>query len=196
MKKTMKYFMFLLVSTMVVFTSCKDDDEPNGGGGTAGNSAISELAVTPNADVKYGDEVTLTAKFADEKGLRQYMISVSNANGAFYETTKMLTGKTYDMNEKIALPLPKNAVAGDLTISVTVKNSSNELSTEEVGIKGVTLPTFDALYLALDTIWSIRWKRTEMYFPWKILFRPVLRARFMPIAIKPVCRGVWKETRL
>ena len=69
MKKTMKYFMFLLVSTMVVFTSCKDDDEPNGGGGTAGNSAISELAVTPNADVKYGDEVTLTAKFADEKGL-------------------------------------------------------------------------------------------------------------------------------
>ena len=150
MKKTMKYFMFLLVSTMVVFTSCKDDDEPNGGGGTAGNSAISELAVTPNADVKYGDEVTLTAKFADEKGLRQYMISVSNANGAFYETTKMLTGKTYDMNEKIALPLPKNAVAGDLTISVTVKNSSNELSTEEVGIKGVTLPTFDALYLALD----------------------------------------------
>lgn len=58
--------MFLLVSTMVVFTSCKDDDEPNGGG-TAGNSAISELAVTPNADVKYGDEVTLTAKFADEK---------------------------------------------------------------------------------------------------------------------------------
>lgn len=28
MKKTMKYFMFLLVSTMVVFTSCKDDDEP------------------------------------------------------------------------------------------------------------------------------------------------------------------------
>ena len=68
MKKTMKYFMFLLVSTMVVFTSCKDDDEPNGGGGTAGNSAISELAVTPNADVKYGDEVTLTAKFADEKG--------------------------------------------------------------------------------------------------------------------------------
>ena len=94
MKKTMKYFMFLLVSTMVVFTSCKDDDEPNGGGGTAGNSAISELAVTPNADVKYGDEVTLTAKFADEKGLRQYMISVSNANGAFYETTKMLTGCT------------------------------------------------------------------------------------------------------
>ena len=32
MKKTMKYFMFLLVSTMVVFTSCKDEDEPNGGG--------------------------------------------------------------------------------------------------------------------------------------------------------------------
>lgn len=30
MKKTMKYFMFLLVSTMVVFTSCKDEDEPNG----------------------------------------------------------------------------------------------------------------------------------------------------------------------
>ena len=35
------------------FTSCKDDDEPNGGGGTAGNSAISELAVTPNADVSW-----------------------------------------------------------------------------------------------------------------------------------------------
>lgn len=151
MKKTMKYFMFLAVSTMAVLASCNDDDdEPNGDGGTAGISAISELAVTPNANVKYGDEVTLTAKFSDEKGLRQYMISVSNANGTFYETTKMLTGKTYDMNEKIALPLPKNAVAGDLDISVTVKNSSNESSTDEVSIKGVTLPTFDALYLVLD----------------------------------------------
>lgn len=144
----MKYLMLLLVGTLCVFTSCKEEDEP--AGGPAGTSAISELAVTPNADVKYGDEVTLTAKFADEKGLRQYMISVSNANGSFYETTKMLTGKTYDLNEKIALPLPKNAVPGDLTISVTVKNSSNQLSTEEVSITGVTLPTFDALYLALD----------------------------------------------
>ena len=140
--------MLLLVGTLCVFTSCKEEDEP--AGGPAATSAISELAVTPNADVKYGDEVTLTAKFADEKGLRQYMISVSNANGSFYETTKMLTGKTYDLNEKIALPLPKNAVPGDLTISVTVKNSSNQLSTEEVSITGVTLPTFDALYLALD----------------------------------------------
>lgn len=144
----MKYLMLLLVGTLCVFTSCKEDDEP--AGGPAATSAISELAVTPNADVKYGDEVTLTAKFADEKGLRQYMISVSNANGSFYETTKMLTGKTYDLNEKIALPLPKNAVPGDLTISVTVKNSSNQLSTEEVSITGVTVPTFDALYLALD----------------------------------------------
>ena len=140
--------MLLLVGTMVVFTSCKKDEEPLGG--TSENSAISELAVTPNADVKYGDEVILTAKFADDKGLRQYMISVSNANGSFYETTKMLTGKTYDLNEKIALPLPKNAVAADLTITVTVKNSSNELSTEEVAITNVSLPTFEALYLALD----------------------------------------------
>ena len=93
MKKTMKYFMFLLVSTMVVFTSCKDDDEPNGGGCTAGNSAISELAVTPNADVKYGDEVTLTAKFADEKGLRQYMISVRLPMGRFMKRQKCLPEK-------------------------------------------------------------------------------------------------------
>ena len=98
------------------------------------------------------------------------------------------------MNEKIALPLPKNAVAGDLTISVTVKNSSNELSTEEVGIKGVTLPTFDALYLALDNNLVYTMEKDGNVF--SVEFRPVLRVRFMPIATKPVCRGVWKETRL
>ena len=145
----MKGLMFLLVSTLMVFTSCKEEDDGGITGGATGN-AISELAVTPNTGVKYGDEVTLTAKFADDRGLRQYSIAVSNANGVFYESTQMLTGKTYDLNTKIALPLPKNAVPGDLTIAVTVKNSGNELSTEEVTITGVELPTFDALYLALD----------------------------------------------
>jgi len=63
----------------------------------------------------------------------------------------MLTGKTFDLNVPIVIPLPKNAVAGNVNISVTLRNSGNETVTEEVTLSGVAVPDFERLYLDFGT---------------------------------------------
>jgi hypothetical protein len=130
-----------------IFTSCKNDDEP--ADPNAGKAKI-ELQVTPDSNLKYGDVVTLSGSFSDDKGLRSYTITMSNSAGVVYETTNMLTGKTFTINQSIPIALPKNAVAGDMTISVTVKNSDDAISTKDIVIKNVSVPTFDQLYLFIN----------------------------------------------
>jgi hypothetical protein len=130
-----------------IFTSCKNDDEP--ADPNAGKAKI-ELQVTPDSNLKNGDVVTLSGSFSDDKGLRSYTITMSNSAGVVYETTNMLTGKTFTINQSIPIALPKNAVAGDMTISVTVKNSDDAISTKDIVIKNVSVPTFDQLYLFIN----------------------------------------------
>jgi hypothetical protein len=62
----------------------------------------------------------------------------------------MLTGKTFTLNSELTIPLPKNAVAGNMTVSVTVKNSADKLTTEEITISNLALPTIDNLYLIIN----------------------------------------------
>jgi len=62
----------------------------------------------------------------------------------------MLTGKTFNLSEALTIPLPKNAVAGDMKFSVTVKNSANLLITQEITIAALALPTIDNLYLVIN----------------------------------------------
>ena len=148
MKKQFKYLALALLTAMLgAFTSCKTDDpvDPN-----AGKAKIENLKVTPDSNLKYGDEVKLTGNFSDETGLRAYTVNMSNAGGVVYEATNMLTGKTFSLNETIAMALPKNAVAGDMTVSVTVKNSADALMTKEIVIKNISLPVFDQLYLIIN----------------------------------------------
>ena len=62
-------------ATFAIEEILKKDKTPIIVGGT-GLYVDSLIYVTPNADVKYGDEVTLTAKIADEKGL-DYLYSLA-----------------------------------------------------------------------------------------------------------------------
>lgn len=148
MKSKFRYLSLVLLTVMLgIFTSCKNDDEP--ADPNAGKAKI-ELQVTPDSNLKYGDVVTLSGSFSDDKGLRSYTITMSNSAGVVYETTNMLTGKTFTINQSIPIALPKNAVAGDMTISVTVKNSDDAISTKDIVIKNVSVPTFDQLYLFIN----------------------------------------------
>lgn len=148
MKSKFRYLSLVLLTVMLgIYTSCKNDDEP--ADPNAGKAKI-DLQVTPDSNLKYGDVVTLSGSFSDDKGLRSYTVTMSNSSGVVYETTNMLTGKTFTLNQSIPIALPKNAVAGDMTISVTVKNSDDAISTKDVVIKNITVPTFDQLYLFIN----------------------------------------------
>ena len=142
------YLALMLVLTMIaVFTACKKDDttDPN-----SGKATITDLAVSPETGLQYGDIVTLSGSFSDKTGLRSYTVKMSNTSGVIFEETKMLTGKTFTLNEDITIPLPKNAVEGDMAVSVTVKNSADQLTTEEVTISNLALPTIDNMYLIIN----------------------------------------------
>ncbi|HLN72294.1 MAG TPA: hypothetical protein VK205_03310 [Prolixibacteraceae bacterium] len=149
MKSKFRYLSIVLLTLMLgIYSSCKKDDNPVDP--NAGKAKIESLQVTPDSNLKYGDAVTLSGNFSDDKGLRSYTITMSNSSGVVYETTNMLTGKTFALNQNIPIALPKNAVAGDMTISVTVKNSEDAISTQDLIIKNVNLPVFDQLYLFIN----------------------------------------------
>src|SRR5690606_25036450 len=60
------------------------------------------------------------------------------------------TGKSFDVEEKVTLPLPRNAASGDLTILFKAKDYDNHFSEEELTIANVQLPQIDQLFLILD----------------------------------------------
>lgn len=149
MKTQLKFFLIALLSvTFVLFTSCKPDEDPVDP--DAGKPKIENLTLSPESNLKYGDNVKVTANLSDETGLRTYTIQMNNSTGTIYEKTEMLTGKTFALNLDIPIPLPKNAVAGDMTVIISVKNSGNLIASSEKIIKNLALPTFDKLYLIIN----------------------------------------------
>lgn len=147
MRKFNYLALMLVITTLAVFTACEKDDpvDPD-----AGKAKITDLAITPETGLQYGDIVTLSGSFSDETGLRSYTVKMNNTSGVIFEETKMLTGKTFTLNDDVTIPLPKNAVEGDMTVSVTVKNSADQLTTEELTISNLALPTIDNLYLIIN----------------------------------------------
>ena len=146
MKKLLK-MLLLLPAVMLTFSACDETEEPNGSDGKA---KIENLAISPNSNLKYGDVVTLTGSLSDETGLSSYTIQISNASGVIYEDMQMLTGKTFSLNREVVLPLAANAVTGNLKLNLTVKNSGNQMTTEELDISNVTRPDFSKLYLIVN----------------------------------------------
>jgi hypothetical protein len=124
--------------------SCGKDDPDNEV--TGNKPVIDNLSVSPSSSVKFGDLLTITAKLSDNAGLRSYTVKISNAGGDIWETTNMLTGTSQNLDLKQVLPLPKNATAGDVKITFTLKNSDNGSETKELTLSGVSVPVFESLY--------------------------------------------------
>ena len=159
--KNFKKIMMLLPAVIFIFSACSKDDEkvdPN-----AGKAKIVNLKLTPESGLKYGELVTLTASLSDETGLTTYTLQISDAGGVIYEDIVMLTGKSFDLNKQVIIPLPKDASPGDLTFSLTVKNAGNQLTTEEIELKSVAVPTFDKLYLVMNNMVYEMTKEGNLY---------------------------------
>ncbi|MDR1864693.1 MAG: DUF4625 domain-containing protein [Bacteroidales bacterium] len=138
-----------LFGSLLCWSSCKKDD--NGNEGNSDKPVIENLAVNPASAVKFGDIVKLTGSFSDLTGLKSYTVKISNAGGDIWETTNMLTGASYTLNLDLVIPLPKNASAGDVKISVTLKNSGTGSETRDLTLASVSIPVFEQLYLIVGT---------------------------------------------
>jgi hypothetical protein len=149
MRNSLKILVLLFATCPFFYTSCKDD---NGNEDPSGDKPLIEnLTVSPATAVSYGDIVTLAGNFSDPKGLQSYTVKLTNAQGDIYETTKMLTGQTFALNDPLVVVLPKNAQAGDVTVSVTLKNDNSASITESTVIPNVKIPIFENLYHLLGT---------------------------------------------
>ncbi|KAA6339476.1 hypothetical protein EZS27_012580 [termite gut metagenome] len=140
MEKTSKILTLTCVFCSFFYLSCGDDNK-NDVPSDDSQPVIENLAVNP-VSVSYSNTVVLTGNFSDQKGLQSYTIKLSNSEGNIYETTKMLTGKTFALNDNLVIVLPKNAKAGNVTISLTLKNSDGGSITEELVLQNVKIPVF------------------------------------------------------
>lgn len=147
MKTQVKFLLLSMVMvSLALLSSCKPEEiiDPD-----AGKPTVENLTITPAQNLKYGDNVNVSAALSDEVGLRTYTIQMTNSTGTIYEKTEMLTGKTFALNLDIPIPLPKNAVEGNMTVSLSVKNSGNQTKTEDKVIENLQLPDFSKLYLVI-----------------------------------------------
>ena len=146
MEKLIK-MMIGLSAAILVFSACRQNDESTP---TGKKPSIENLTISPSSNLTYGDLISLTGTLSDEVGLTFYTIMVSNASGNIYEKLQMLTGKTFNLNTSVVIPPYLNAVAGDLTLSLTVKNSSNQLTTQDVLLSNVQVPNFQNMYIVIN----------------------------------------------
>jgi hypothetical protein len=145
--RKMKYPALLVILMITVLFACKKDETNDP---SEGKATITGLAIDPQSGLQYGDIVNLTADFSDAIGLKSFTVKMSNTSGVIFEETKMLTGKTFSLDEDLTIPLPKDAVAGDMTVSVTLKNSGDKLTTEEVVISDLSLPVINSLFVIIN----------------------------------------------
>lgn len=149
MKPLYQYSTFIFFfSLFLISLSCEEDDMDSMM--TGEGPEITGLTVTPQADVLYGDELSLTASLKHEPGLYAYFIQISSGSEVLFDKIQLLTGKSFEVEEVITLPLPHNASSGDLKISLTVKDYDDNSRTEEITVSNVQVPVFEQLYLILD----------------------------------------------
>src|SRR5690606_26697782 len=149
MKPLYQYSTFIFFfSLFLISLSCEEDDMDSML--TGEGPQITGLTVTPQADVLYGDELSLTASLHHEPGLYAYFIQISSGSEVLFDKIQLLTGKSFEVEEVITLPLPHNASSGDLKISLTVKDYDDNSRTEEITVSNVQVPVFEQLYLILD----------------------------------------------
>ena len=120
--KNLKKIMMLLPAVIFIFAACGEDEKPVDP--NAGKAKIENLKLSPSSGLKYGDIVTLTGVLSDETALSSYTLKIGD-----YEEMVMLTGKSFNLNKEVVIPLPVNAAVGNLALSLTVKNSGNQLTT-------------------------------------------------------------------
>lgn len=144
----LKRFFILLSSILsLFFYGCDDDNTVD-----TDNAPKPEMniVVSPQSGLSYGDKVSITGTLTDGKNLKMYTILLKDKNETeLYRKEQMLIGENFQMNEKVSIPLPKNAEVGNLQIEMILENSRKGKMTQNFELAALQVPTFNKLYLLL-----------------------------------------------
>jgi len=141
------YKLTTLLSFLLLWTACSDNDEKD----TDQGKPTIDITVSPQGNISYGDEITVQGTITDERNLGMYTISVSDqAGNLLTEKLQMLLGKTFEVNEKITIPLIAGATNGSLNVKFSLKNSREGTDEKEFQLSNVNVPQFEQLYLILE----------------------------------------------
>uniref|UniRef100_A0AB33JIG4 Uncharacterized protein n=1 Tax=Prevotella sp. GTC17262 TaxID=3236797 RepID=A0AB33JIG4_9BACT len=149
----MKVFnhLYIIASLMLSFLvmACSDDNTPESAG-KDGPKPSMDVLVSPQGGLHYGDKLNLTGLMEDERNLDHYELMLKNSKGDTLTTKyQMLLGKSFNANDYLQIPLPKNAQIDDLTLQVKLDNTRNGEVVEEFDLPMVGLPIFEKLNLIL-----------------------------------------------
>lgn len=146
----MKKLNYLIIALMLALTAACSDDNNGGSDIKDGPKPTMDIAVSPDAGLKYGDFVNVSGLMSDERNLEHYELTLLDANGDTMATKyQMLLGQEFTCSDQIQIPLPKNAQTQDMKLAVTLDNTRNGEERQTFDITGVQVPEFDNLNLVL-----------------------------------------------
>lgn len=173
----MKKLNYLLALLALLFAAACSDDNNDGPAVKDGPKPTLDIAVSPETGLKYGDFINVSGLMADERNLEHYeLLLTDNGGDTLASSYQMLLGQEFTCNDRIQIPLPKNASQQDLKLTVKLDNTRNGEEEQSFGITGVTVPEFGNLNLVLgngQTVGLVRngdvWETpSEVVFPAKI----------------------------
>ncbi len=143
--------IYFLIAALAVFglAACSDDDSTVANEKNGPKPAM-DLVVSPQGGLYYGDNVNVSGLMTDERNLEQYVMTLINSKGDTLGVKQQnLLGQSFNMDDNIRIPLPKNASLDDLTLEVKLNNTRNGELVQVFDLPAVDVPTFPMLYLIL-----------------------------------------------
>ena len=165
--------LFIACSLVLpILFSCSEEDNTIVGNGIKPEM---DIMIYPQDGLKYGDEITISGEVTDARNLKMYSVTLKDKDGSILsQKDQMLLGTSFQMDESLFIPLPKNAKPADLSVEVLLQNSQGEIVTEMASLSSLQVPKFDNLYLILGNNSTLELTRNgdvfegEAFFPAKI----------------------------
>lgn len=143
------YFLMMVFTTLLCI-SCSDDENvvSNEKNGPKPNM---NLVISPQEGLNYGDKVNISGPMTDKKNLDEYNIYLMDSKGDTLATkNQMLLGQSFNMNDYLQIPLPKNASPDNLSLGVKLDNTRNGEMVQTFNLIKVGVPSFGTLHLILS----------------------------------------------
>lgn len=147
---SIKHFIISLsVALPFICWGCSDDDDPANAEINSPKPGLNVI-VSPQSGLCYGDQITVSGTLTDDRNLDMYTIILKNGDEELYRKEQMLLGQSFQMNERITLPMPKDAGVGNFQVEVNLRNTQHGETSQVFELTSLQVPTFDKLYLLLS----------------------------------------------
>lgn len=143
-----KYFLITAFAIQCV-AGCSDDN--NISNEKNGPKPAMDIVVSPQSGLHYGDNINVSGLMTDEINLEQYVLTLLDSKGdTLVIKQQNLLGQSFNIDDNIRIPLPKNASLDNLTLKVKLDNMRKGELVQAFDLPAVDVPTFPVLYLILS----------------------------------------------